>query len=167
MRFKPAIFAILSAVALPAMPLGAAVTVTFANPDRFTDAADRARDSRQTMLEIERHLVQLGDRYLSPQDTLRIEVLNIDLAGRTRIAPRMDPDLRVLDGKTDWPRIDVRYTLESGGKVSPPTEETISDMSYLMRIDPRYSSASLPYEKRMLEEWFRERFVERRPPRPR
>ncbi|TMH03472.1 MAG: DUF3016 domain-containing protein [Betaproteobacteria bacterium] len=43
--------------------------------------------------------------------------------------------------------------------------ETIADMAYLRRIDREYSSVSLPYEKRMLDEWFKARFVEHRPPR--
>ena len=157
MRIPPAVLVLLPAAGLWALPAAAAVTVTFAEPDRFTDTEDSSRTSKSTLREIERHLKQLGDRYLPPQETLRIEILDVDLAGRSRMTGRTTTDLRVLNGKADWPRIKVRYTLESGGSVSAPTEETITDMDYLRRPDPRYSDG-LPYEKRMLDEWFRARF---------
>lgn len=152
---------VVAAIDLSPVPASPALTVTFADPERFTDAADRSSEARQTMIEIERHLERLANRCLSPQETLRIEVLDIDLAGSTRIRPRIDPDLRILDGRTDWPRIELRYTLEVNGSVTS-SQEVISDMSYQWRLKPRYASESLPYEKRMLEEWFKERFGPRR-----
>jgi hypothetical protein len=42
-------------------------------------------------------------------------------------------------------------------------DETISDINYLMRASIAYSSDSLRYEKAMLDEWFRTRFVDRQP----
>jgi hypothetical protein len=39
-------------------------------------------------------------------------------------------------------------------------------MAYLRRVfEPRYASDPLQYEKRMLDNWFKARFVEHRPPR--
>lgn len=159
-RCHPIAVGILSTIVLVTMPAGATVTVTFVNPQFFTDIGDLAQDPRQTLLVIERYLKGLGDRYLSPQDTLRIEVLDISLAGRPRLSWNGNSVVRVMTGEADWPRIELRYTLESDGTTSTPAEETVVDTVYLRRLEWRYSSATLPYEERMLDEWFKARFVE-------
>jgi len=125
---------VLSAIVVLAMPADAAVTVTFVDPSYFTDAADSTGNSTRTLLEIKRHLERLGDRYLRPNNSLRIEVLNIDLAGRRQTFRSMATDVRYINGDADWPRIEVRYTLESATGVSKPVQETIIDMTYLRRV---------------------------------
>ena len=53
-----------------------------------------------------------------------------------------------------------KATLESNGKRTGPTEETIVDRAYLRRVDfERDYPTSLPFEKRMLAEWFKARFA--------
>lgn len=165
MRCQPVLVAMLLALAIAATSARAGVTVAFADPRYFTDADDSSGNSVRTLLEIKRHLEGLGARYLQPADLLRIQVLNVDLAGQRQFLRSMPSDVRVVTGDADWPRIELRYTLESKGEISMPVQETIADMAYLRRIDREYSSVSLPYEKRMLDEWFKARFVEHRPPR--
>lgn len=144
----------------------AAVMVSFPEAERYTDAGNHW-DANRTVDELKRHLEQLGERYLSPSQTLKIEVLDIDLAGRTRYFTRRGfSEIRVLNGGADWPSIRLRYTLESGGKISDAREETVADMAYLSKPAPGTSSESLYYEKRMLDDWFRQRFVEQRRPAP-
>jgi hypothetical protein len=165
MRCQPVLAAMLLALAMLATPAGAGVTVAIADPRYYTDADDSSGNSFRTLLEIKRHLEGLGDRYLLPADRLRIEVLNVDLAGRHQIVRSMPSDVRVVTGDADWPRIELRYTLESATGISRPAEETIVDMSYLRRVfEQRYVSDPLQYEKRMLDNWFKARFVEHRPP---
>ncbi len=166
MRCQPVLVAMLLALAMLATSAGAGVTVAFADPRYFTDADDSSGNSVRTLLEIKRHLEGLGDRYLLPADRLRIEVLNVDLAGRRQTLRSMPSDVRVVTGDADWPRIELRYTLQSATGISRPAEETIVDMSYLRRVfEQRYVSDPLQYEKRMLDNWFKARFVEHRPPR--
>ena len=159
-RFHPIAVGILSSIVLVTLPAGATVTVTFVNPQFFTDIGDLELDPRQTLFVIERYLEGLGNRYLSPQDTLRIEVFDISLAGRPRLSWNGNSVVRVMTGEADWPRIELRYTLESAGTTSKPVEETVVDTVYLRRLEWRYSSATLPYEERMLDEWFKARFVD-------
>jgi hypothetical protein len=146
--------------------VSAAVTVSFPEAGRYIDAGNHW-DEERTIGEIRRHLEVLGERHLSPSQTLKIEVLDVDLAGRTRYFVRGGlSEIRVLQGRADWPSLKLRYTLESDGKVSDSAEETVADMSYLFIPAPRASSESLYYEKRMLDTWFRQRFVEGRKAAP-
>jgi hypothetical protein len=157
---------VLLAIMLLPMPANAAVTVAFVDPSFYTDAADSTGNSARTLLEIKRHLERLGDRYLQPKDSLRIEVLNVDLAGRPQTMRSMTWDVRVVTGDADWPRIELRYTLRSAAGLAQPVQETIVDRNYLRRVfEPEYASDPLQYEKRMLDHWFKARFVEYQPAR--
>ena len=152
---------ILSAMALSATPVEAKVTVVFVDPGSFTDIGGLESDPSLNLSDIESYLRSLGDRYLPPQIALRIEVLDISLAGRSRQPPRATWPVRSMTGEADWPRFELRYTLESGGKSSAPVEETVVDRNYLRRLEWRYQSLALPYEMRALEEWFKVRFADR------
>lgn len=144
----------------------AAVTVSFPQTGRYSDAGNHW-DEKRTADEIKRHLELVGERHLSPSQALKIEILDVDLAGDIRYFARGGlSEVRVLKGRADWPSVKLRYTLESDGKVSDSAEETIADMSYLFTPAPRASSQSLYYEKRMLDTWFRQRFVEGRKAAP-
>lgn len=131
----------------------AAVTVSFTQPDRYADIGRTRVERPDVLKEIEGYLKHLGATH-APARNVRIEVLDIDLAGDERF--RAGRDIRVLRGGADWPRIHLRYTLEEGGRAVESREETVADMNYLMRSIPR--GEPLAYEKRMLEEWFRARF---------
>jgi Protein of unknown function (DUF3016) len=153
-----------AAIMFMALPLHAAVTVSYGDPDRFTDAGDSNNDPRQIMLTLERHLKELGDRYLHPQSNLKIEVLDLDRAGRPRM--NLPTEIRIVSGKTDMPCIELNYTLEADNKVAQSRHERVCDPNYLRSMDPKYSEHDpLVYEKRMLEQWFRERFAKTAPPR--
>jgi hypothetical protein len=146
------------AIAFVALPLHAAVTVSYGDPDRFTDAGDRSNDPRQVMLSLERHLKELGNRYLPPQSNLKIEVLDLDRAGRPRM--NLPTEIRIINGKTDMPCIELDYTLEADNKVLQSRRERVCDPDFLRPLEPQYSEHDpLVYEKRMLDQWFRERFA--------
>jgi hypothetical protein len=133
----------------------AAVAVAFIEPERYSDFSDSGGHELSLNLEeIEQHLKRLGEKYLAPGQSLKIDVLDIDLAGREERAGSPPRDIRVLRGAADWPRFTLRYTLD-GGSVR---EETVLDRSYLARSVYTDTGARLPYEKQMLENWFRERF---------
>lgn len=151
---------LLAAATLAALPSYAATVVTFTDPDRYTDVANQRWETQSTLDALERHIKRLGDRYIAPNDTLRIEVLDIDLAGWARMGGRAPNEVRVVRGKADFPSMKVRYTLDSRGGTRT-TETTISDPTYAdhgMRIN---SSEPYYYEKRMLDAWFRSTFGER------
>lgn len=144
-----------------AAPARAAVDVTFVHPEHYSDAAlrsGRAEASAALLDDIRRHLERLGARYLEPAQVLKVDVLDIDLAGRFEPWRPLSSDVRVMRA-VDWPRIDVRYTLEEGGRILVHAQESIADLNYQMRPAARLSSDPLRYEKAMLDDWFRTRFA--------
>jgi hypothetical protein len=68
-------------------------------------------------------------------------------------------DTRVLRGRADWPSIQLRYTLREGDKVLKSGEDRLTDMNYLMHSLRASHDSPLPYEKRMLDHWFRDRIL--------
>lgn len=135
----------------------AATTVTFVEPDNFSDVPFSYAERERTLAELRGHLEMLGARLPAGQD-LRVEVLDVDLAGITRPTSSR-PELRILNGGADWPRVHLRYTVEQGGQVVKSGEERLSDMTYMQHINPYASATSLRYEKQMLDTWFKKKVL--------
>ena len=142
----------------------ATVSVTFVQPEKFTDAGhSRGRATERDLAELREdlqlHLQRLADRKLAASDTLQVEVLDIDLAGDfemnrlTRFS-----DVRVVRDLAS-PRITLRYTGKLGDRVVTGPDEQLSDMNFLWGHN-RYSGGDrLRYEKPMLDRWFEKRFA--------
>lgn len=139
----------------------AEVDVAFTAPEHYVDASLRREggvSSREVTLKtIREHLVALGERYLAANQTLKIEVLDVDLAGEIEWW-RGPYDIRYLRDYT-WPKIKLRYTLEENGQAVRSAEETVSDPSYQMSVIATRSGEVMPHEKAMLARWFRSRFA--------
>ena len=137
------------------------VAVTYVHPENFTDAYLRggygAKALAPALDGIRQHLELLGRRHLKPDQTLTIEVLDLDLAGQLEPWRAYAYDVRYMREVT-WPKMKLRYTLVQNGVTLAQGEESISDMSYLMDASARVSNDSLRYEKTMLDDWFRNRF---------
>ena len=146
--------ALLVAATAAALAARAGVTVTFVEPDKYTDVGrfSRSASSAEVMKDLEAHLVKLG-RDLPASQNLAIEVLDIDLAGDDRFHSGAATDVRVQRGRADWPSMRLRYTLERDGR-RETREERISDMTYQQRVQPTHPTETLPHEKRMLTDWF-------------
>jgi len=167
MRSVSLVAASLSAALWWAAPAGAAVTVSFVEPGRYTDAHLHghfgAKAVAATLVGLQQHLEALDRRHLRPDQALTVEVLDVDLAGEYRPWRVAAADVRVMRSVT-WPRITLRYVLREGDAVVMSGEEAVVDLEYLTR-SRRVAGESLGYEKAMLDDWFRARFIERRPPR--
>ena len=106
------------------------------------------------MKDLREHFNKLGGQ-LPPGQDLKVDVVDIDLAGRLEPNLRFGHDIRVMKGRTDWPTIALRYSIESQGKVLVSGDARIDDKSYLDHINRYSANESLRYEKRMLDEWFK------------
>lgn len=145
------------ALIAPAHAAGA-VKVSFVQPERFTDAGYFGRDRADNLDALARYLQTLAARQLADGQTLDIQVLDVDLAGRMKpIGPR--GDVRVLNGRVDWPRIKLHYSLEAGGQVLRSGDDSLADLNYLQHVPGRYDGDALHYEKVMLDAWFKARFA--------
>lgn len=135
-------------------------TVTFAQPEKFSDVPFAPWDRERVLKDLTAHFNKLAAT-LPPEQDLAVEVLDVDLAGRTWPGRWSNPDLRVMNGRADWPHLNLRYTITQGGQVISSGEDKLSNMSYLHRHNRYYNGDALRYEKQMLDDWFKERVAVR------
>jgi hypothetical protein len=133
------------------------VQINFVEPENFTDVRDRTYSREQNLKALERIFTSVAQPYVADGQTLKIDVLDVDLAGEVRPGARAW-DVRVLRGRADWPRITFRWSVEGAGVAPRSGEVTVRDMAYLQRIPPSTADTALVYERRMLDEWFKEHF---------
>jgi hypothetical protein len=134
------------------------VQVSFVEPEKFADMRDRAWRVEDNVKALDKVLTEAAQTYVADGQTLKIEVLDVDLAGETRPGTGAF-DTRVLRGRADWPRITLRWRLEGAGLSAPRSgQAVIQDMAYLQRVPPSLADTHLVYERRMLGEWFRDQF---------
>lgn len=133
----------------------AAASVKYAQPEHFADVPFATTDRERVLKELSGHFDTLAAK-LPPGQELKVEVLDVDLAGQVRYDYPSNPNLRVLRGQADWPQMRFRYTIEQDGKVVKSGEERVSDMSYLQRMNRYTGSDTLRYEKQMLDDWFKQ-----------
>jgi hypothetical protein len=139
--------------ALAAGSAAAAVTVTYVAPEKYADVPrdSSARDSM--MQDLTDHFTWLGTA-LPPGQDLRIEVLDIDLAGREEPSARVVRDVRVMRGGADWPRMRLRYSVEANGQAIKSGEAQLSDMDYMAKVSRYSEDQPQRYEKAMIDRWF-------------
>jgi hypothetical protein len=139
------------------------VHVSFVHPETYTDASlsggHGSGAERWTLDEIGRYLEGLGASYLGQQQTLKVEVLNVDLAGKFEWWRRPGAyDFRILRDIYP-PRFTLHYHLTEAGRTLVEGQETVVDPNYLANPAIYFSSSDpLRFEKAMLADWFRARF---------
>lgn len=146
---------LISAWLAPAPSL-AGVTVRFIDPRSYTDAGSPTDGSRDaTLAELRVYLENLGRIFLRPDQNLRIDILNVDLAGRDEIWRRSLSEVRVMRDITP-PSFKFRYVLTENGKRTRSGEDELTDLFYQMNASARGRRHG--YEKALLDDWFRRNF---------
>jgi hypothetical protein len=135
----------------------AEVNVTYTKPEDYTDLARGAYDRDRILKQFSDYFATL-DKKLPAGETLKIDVLDIDLAGRM-YPRRAGDDIRIMNGGADWPRMHLRYTLEQNGQVLRSGDDNISNMNYQQSRNTYFDSDPLRYEKQMLDDWFSKAIV--------
>ena len=146
----------LLAAALALLASGAAwadVSVTFVKPEEFIDMPRSPIDRERLQQDFARYFASLN-KQLPAGRNLKIEVLDIDLAGQTWPRRSGGEDIRIMRGGADWPRMHLRYTLEENGQLLRSGDEQLSNMNYQQRMGRHSDSDPLRYEKQMIDEWF-------------
>jgi hypothetical protein len=147
-------------VLLSAGGASAGVAVTFAHPEHYQDLPFAPTDRAAVLKELGEHFALLG-KELAPGQDLQVEVMDLDMAGRIHPNFRGRQDIRILSGGADWPHMVLRYRLASNGRAIASGEDQLSDMNYLAHINRYADGDTLRYEKRMIDDWFKKKFVAR------
>jgi hypothetical protein len=152
---KPIIqrWALAGMFALAAGSAGAAVSVTYVAPEKYADVPRDAGARQNMMTDLTDHFTWLGTA-LPPGQDLRIEVLDIDLAGREEPRARASHDVRVMRGGADWPRMRLRFSVEQNGQVLKSGEAQLSDMDYMAKVSRYPEEEPQRFEKAMIDRRF-------------
>jgi len=145
-------------LALAAGAASADVTVNYIQPERFSDLPFTTWERETVLKDLTGHFAKLGAQ-LPPGQNLRIDVLDVDLAGR-EYPGRGGRDLRIVK-QVDWPRMDLRFTIEQNGQVVRSGEAQLRDMAYMDHIRSYRDNEPLVHEKRMIDDWFYSAIVPR------
>lgn len=141
-------------------PVLAAVNVQFVQPERFSDVPQQQIEREHVLDLLQRHFVALGAK-LPAGRNLTVEILDLDMAGRTHPSRRSTKEIRIVRDQADWPSMRVRYVLEAGGSVLARGEESVSDMNYRTLRADHQNTKELQYEKKMIDEWFARTFLQK------
>ena len=144
-------------LALAAGAASAEVTVNYIQPDRFSDLPFSPWEREEVLKELTEHFTSLGAK-LPPGQNLRIDVQDVDLAGRIHPG-RGVRDIRVIRNGAEWPRIDLHYAIESNGQVLRSGDAQLRDMSFMDRLSRYADGDTLRYERRMIDDWFKSTFM--------
>lgn len=133
--------------------------VKWTNPEDYRDIhpgeGHRAKFKAKVFADFEKHFAILAEN-LPENQKLMIEVKDVDLAGDVnqnfrRI--RVVKDIFFPRMKFSYQVIDLNKNEISSGEVD------LKDMNFLMGSSLRYKSDRFSYEKRMLDNWFKETFL--------
>jgi hypothetical protein len=115
----------------------------------------RKQFRESTFKKFEKHFSKLAAN-LPENQTLKIDVTDVDLAGDTHIAGISR--VRIIK-EIYSPRINFLYQLlDAEGKVIQSDDVVVKDMNFMSGINLKYRNTSLGYEKKMLDDWFEKTF---------
>ena len=150
-----------SAAAAPVGESALRISITFVEPEKFTDArrADLAPTFAGILRELERFLMDAGARYVPETMKLSIRVTDIDLAGDFELfrGPKAD-QVRITKGLYP-PHIVLEFeVMDSAATVVRSGKRNLTDINYQRRsVYPREDN--LRYEKDILNDWLRAEFA--------
>lgn len=149
--------------------VAAKVEVTWQNPKEYRDirptSESRKGFEQRVFNELEEYMAKTAKTRLPAEQTLRVTVTDIDLAGQVWPASfvglgRGTSEVRVIK-RIDIPRMAFSYQLlDADGAVLNQADVDLKDMAFHDRGSTRFGSESFRYEKNMLKRWFNQEFPE-------
>ena len=136
------------------VPSDGRITVTFDQPDKFTDVKSSYQGSTdQGYLEdLRRYIDHTARGYLAEGQRLAIKFTDIDMAGDFQPGRPGLSDVRLMKA-IYMPRLKFSYTVtDADGKTVSSGDENLTDMNYASRMRMNNSDA-LFYEKSLLTDW--------------
>jgi hypothetical protein len=146
-----------------AMPPASRISVTFIQPERFTDVKDSLlaspKGTADLLAAIDRYLHVAGERYVPAGRALEIQVTNIDLAGE--FEPWRGPQFDRIRIMRDVyaPRFELAFRLTDGsGAVVKEGQRVLLDQLYLSAAALN-NGDRLYYDKQLFGTWLRQEFA--------
>lgn len=139
----------------------ARVSVTYANPQTFSEARQFGQQDRfagtDYLKVLKEHLIKRATKLLPSDDRLEVTITDIQLAGA--FEPWHGPDFRYVRFMKDVypPRIDLTFKLlDSDGKVLREGSRKLRNLGYLQSGLARLNDTdALPYDKALIDNWLR------------
>lgn len=141
------------------------VQIEWKDPKSYTDVRAANQSSKRfrenTFKKLEAYLEKLAVK-LPEGQSLKITVTDLDLAGHVwpghMVGMDSTSDVRMIK-RVDIPRMNFSYQLlDSAGNVIQEGDEKLKDMSFQDHINKHFNNDSLRYEKKMLDDWFKDSF---------
>lgn len=154
----------LAADAPRALPAAGPVSVAWNDPATFKElrySVNRCAASQGGWLtDLAEYLRKQGERRLAPGERLELNIVDVDRAGD--FEPGRDINLYDTRIMRDIypPRMTVQFRhYNASGAVVSEGEHKLTDLAYLIGINPINSTDPLRYEKRMIDSWLRRELV--------
>jgi hypothetical protein len=147
-------------IAAAAAPSGSSVTVTYVNPEKFTESRMYGRQDRfnrvDYLAQLKAYLVKQGQAILKPGQSLHVDITDIQLAGSYE--PWRGPQWSYVRIMRDVypPRIDLNFKLVGqDGNVLREGKRVLRNIDYLHSgvSLPGAEGAPLYYDKMLLRRW--------------
>jgi len=137
-----------------------AVEVHYDASRLHSDAGNTTVERERSLGALAEHLRMLGARQLPADRRLEIELIDLDRAGTVRVTRRPLGEVRVVDGRADGPRIELRYTLSDAAGTQSSGKESLHDVNLprLGELKDANVGDPLRQEKTLLDHWFEARF---------
>ena len=136
------------------------VQVTWKHPDKYRDikagTEGKIRFRKNTFKALEKHLIKLA-KALPESQTLEIDVTDVDLAGDVHASGMRN--IRVVKDLY-FPRMVFSFKLINPEHVTIHSDTVdLKNMNFMMGTRSRYRNKLLGYEKNLLDDWFKDEFV--------
>jgi hypothetical protein len=141
-------------------PLPTNITVTYQEPDKFTDARSSFGSSTdQGYLDtLSDHVKRTAGQYVKAGQKLEVTITDVDLAGDF-IPTRAGMDQVRIIKDIYRPRITLHFKLTgAGGAVVKEGDRTLVDSFFMDNVNTIDRDEPLFYDKEMLTDWVRDEF---------
>ena len=139
------------------------VEIEWVEPERFRDIqggdVNQKRFQNQVIAVLTAHFEEAAAQTLPAGQDLRISITDVDLAGDVEyFFFRFPFGIRVMRD-IYFPSIKFSYVLsDESGEVLKSGDTNIRDMGYLFSGNHFINNPPFDYEKRMIDDWFRDTF---------
>jgi hypothetical protein len=136
------------------------VTVSFNEPEKFTDAGSRYNSGPDQgyLDELAQHVKNEAASQLAPGQKLEVTFTDIDLAGEFNPANSRAMDVRIIKD-IYLPRLTLSFKLrDADGKVIKEGERKLTDLNFMNGLGVVGRNQPLYYDKGLLTNWVKKEF---------